>query len=152
MCWISWEKPEVHIADNEIKVFKIVYNSPNDDNEVISFNMNFKYRFGELHEMKNRIIPGLVLNDSDVKAYGINEGFHSYATLKKAIKIYNELILEPLFSFDIDINDGDGEICLKKKVVKPTIVECIIPKESRYYTNDVDEVVSDKIIISGFLN
>ena len=30
------------------------------------------------------------------------------------------------------------------------ITECIIPEGSRYYINDGGEVVSDKIIISGF--
>ena len=101
--------------------------------------------------MKGRLMPGILLNDEYFKAYGINKGFHSYATPNKAISIYQELIDDSLFSFGIgtDINDSKGIIA--KKSMKPSIVECIIPKESRYYINMEDEIVSDKIIISKFL-
>lgn len=101
--------------------------------------------------MKGRLMPGILLNDEYFKAYGINKGFHSYATPNKAISIYQELIAYLLFSFGIgtDINDSKGIIA--KKSMKPSIVECIIPKESRYYINMEDEIVSDKIIISKFL-
>lgn len=65
--------------------------------------------------------------------------------------IYRELIDDgSLFDFGRGAGVDDSKAEIVKKVIKPTIVECIIPKYSRYYINIEDEIISDKIIISGF--
>lgn len=149
MCWITTEKPMVHVADSDFKVYKIVYNQTDDD-EVLSFYKNYRYKIGHLYEMKGRLIPGTILNDEYFKAYGINKGFHSDATPNKAISIYQELTDDLFFGFGVGTNINDSKGIIAKKPMKPTIVECIIPKYSRYYINIEDEIISDKIIISGF--
>lgn len=55
--------------------------------------------------------------------YAIEEGYHSYATLRRA---NNE----------------------KEKRDSSVIIECIIPKYAEYYINDVDEIVSSTIIVT----
>lgn len=56
--------------------------------------------------------------------YAIEEGYHSYATLRKANKQKDMLT-----SFS-------------------AIVKCIIPKDALYYINEDDEIVSSTIIVT----
>ena len=67
MCWITTEKPTVHVADSDFKVYKIVYNQADDD-EVLSLYKNCCYKIGHLYEMKGRLMPGIILNDGYFKA------------------------------------------------------------------------------------
>lgn len=133
MCWVTNSKPEAHVADSDIKVYKIVTKTP-CKNIVNSLYCVYTYKIGKLYEMEERIIPGLVLSGTNGKSYAIKEGFHSYATFEKAKMEFEEVIA----------------YALNPNVNMLVITECIIPEGSRYYINDGGEVVSDKIIISGF--
>lgn len=133
MCWVTNSKPEAHFADSNIKVYKIVTKTSRK-NMVNSLYRGYTYKIGKLFEMEKRIIPGLVLSSANGKSYAIKEGFHSYATFAKATRKFEEII-----TYD-----------LNSSVNMFVIVECIIPEGSRYYINNEGEVVSDKIIISGF--
>lgn len=135
MCWVTNSKPEAHVADSDIKVYKIVRQTPRK-NIVNSLYYVYTYKIGELFEMDEKIIPGLVLYSTPFQAYVINEGFHSYATFEKV---------------KMEFEDGIT-LAIDPGASMPVIVECIIPEGSRYYINNEDEVVSDKIIISGFRN
>lgn len=133
MCWIANSKPEAHFADSDIKVYKIVTKTSRK-NMVNSLCRGYTYKFGILFEMEERIIPGLVLSGANGKSYAIKEGFHSYTTFAKATMKFEEVIT----------------YALNPSVDPLVIVECIIPEGSIYYINNEGEVVSDKIIISGF--
>ena len=65
------------------------------------------------------------------KLKNIYRGFHSYATINIALREYKKAIT-----------------CRYGKVA---LVECIIPKDSTFYKNEKDEIVSDRIIINRIL-
>lgn len=135
MCWVTNSKLEAHFADCDTKVYKIVAKTSRK-NMVNSLCRGYTYKIGKLFEMEERIIPGLVMSGANGKSYAIKEGFHSYATFAKAMMKFEEVI-----TYD-----------LNPSVHTLVIVECIIPEGSIYYINNEGEVVSDKIIISGFCN
>ena len=61
--------------------------------------------------------------ENDIICYIIEEGYHSYSTFERA-------------QYRLGYNSN-----LK-------IIECIIPKDSEYYVNSRDEVVSSNIIVT----
>ncbi len=124
MCWLSKYLPLKETTTYPLIVYKVViYISPLRCNSpVMWFDYIYKHEYIELNlEIIKRKC-----------AYGweIYRGFHSYSNLNKAIEKYNA------------ISSVRNDVAL---------VECIIPKDSTFYKNEKDEVVSDRIIINRIL-
>ena len=125
MCWISKYPPIRRSAPTSLIVYKVVvYISPS---RCRSFIMWFDYIYK--HEY---IEPYLNIEElGDICIYRWkNRGFHSFVSLDKAVEEYEQALL------------GNRRIAL---------VECIIPKDSTFYKNEKNEIVSNRIIINRIL-
>lgn len=114
------------IAEQDICVYKIVRSI--NDFLCSSAMQNFQYQYKILYTQEEPILvqPGYRTS------YRIEKGFHSYKTYFKAKKAFYKFSECSLYNDTI-------------------IVECIIPKDSTFYKNEKDEIVSDRIIINRIL-
>lgn len=132
MCWLSKNHPIKRSAQNPIIVYKVV--TYIDSLECRSLYQFFKYAYKHVYReyigIESRVIPE-IRECEDIHRWVICRGFHSYATMDKALQEYEEAI---------EISYG-----------KIALVECIIPKDSTFYKNEKDEIVSDRIIINRIL-
>lgn len=72
----------------------------------------------------------------------IDKGFHSYSMDKTmATKDKYHIVI-----YNMENNEIVDSIFFSDHLV---IAKCIIPKGSKYYKNDLGEIVSDQIIITG---
>lgn len=124
MCWSSRYYPDEKTAPCSLIVYKVVVyvTSLRFRSLVMWFEYIRKHEYIELN----------LEIDERKYAYGweIYRGFHSYSNLNKAIEEYNA------------ISSVRNDVAL---------VECIIPKDSTFYKNEKDEIVSDRIIIDRIL-
>lgn len=124
MCWSSKYSPIKRSAPTSLIVYKVVvYISPS---RCRSFSMWFNYIYKHEYIELNLNIEEL----EDIYRWRIYRGFHSFVSLDKAVEEYKKASLR------------DRRI---------TLVECIIPKDSTFYKNEKDEIVSDRIIINRIL-
>ena len=121
MCWSSRYCPIKRGAQNLIIVYKVV--TYIDSSECRSLYIWFKYVYKRVYRD-----PGSL----EIKeGRDIYRGFHSYATMDRALQEYEKAITYHL-----------GKVAL---------VECMIPIGSIYYKNENDEIVSNGIIINRIL-
>lgn len=126
MCWTSKYPPIRKSAQNLIIVYKVV--TYIDSSECRSLYKWFKYIYKRVYRYPG---PLKIRERRDIHRWEIHRGFHSYATMDRALQEYKE-----------DIMCNFGEIAL---------VECAIPIGSIYYKNERNEIVSDRIIINRIL-
>lgn len=126
MCWSSKYPPIRRSAPTSLIVYKVVvYIS---SSRCRSFIMGFDYIYK--HEYIEPYLNIEELGDIYIYRWKIYRGFHSFVSLDKAVEEYKKASL------------GYRRI---------TLVECIIPKDSTFYKNEKDEIVSDRIIINRVL-
>jgi hypothetical protein len=119
------------IAAEDLIVYKVL-SVPSPD-YFCSIYRSFGYKVGQLYKTKiTRSTNGTVFDSRDDIAYDnfdpkelifIKQGFHS---ANKKLRLSHEV-------------DDDTKV----------LVECIIPKGSKYYTNRTGCVVSNQIIVTG---
>ena len=132
MCWISKTIPIKNIAEKDIICYKVFhfYN--------IFFDEQLDRTKIQLDRTKIQKIYSECMNflyipykkqehinlkiENDIIRYIIEEGYHSYSTFERA-------------HYRLGYSD------LK-------IIECIIPKDSEYYVNSRQEIVSSNIIVT----
>lgn len=137
MCWINKKFIFHKIAKEDITCYKIfrpskihykktyLFFGKKKIHSLYSLMQNFRYApyqkqdHVDLH-IDRHLISWLPTFET---YYAIEEGYHSYATLRRA-------------------NHG------KKSPTSSVIVECIIPKDALYYINEDDEIVSSTIIVT----
>ena len=113
---------EKFITDKDITTYKVGYLQ--EDGTFISPIRNYKYTINTL----NTLQYPLQLINCRYKAY-IEEGFYSFKYKSDAID----------YAFNCFL-----------AITKICVAECIIPKDSEYYTDD-KVIVSNKIIINKIL-
>ena len=121
MCWSSRYCPIKRGAQNLIIVYKVVIYI--NSSECRSLYQWFKYIYKRVYRD-----PGSLKIKESREIY---RGFHSYATMDRALQKYEEAITYHL-----------GKVAL---------VECMIPIGSIYYKNENDEIVSNGIFIDRIL-
>jgi hypothetical protein len=126
MCWSSRYCPIKRGAQNLIIVYKVVKYI--NSSECRSLYTWFKYIYKRVYRHPG---PLKIRERKDIYRWEIHRGFHSYATMDRALQEYEE-----------DIICNFGEIAL---------VECAIPIGSIFYKNMDDEIVSNGIIINRIL-
>lgn len=126
MCWSSRYCPIKRGAQNLIIVYKVV--TYINSSECRSLYTWFRYIYKRVYEE-----PGNpeVRESKSLYRWEINRGFHSYATMDRALREYEDAI-----------KYNYGEVAL---------VECTIPIGSVFYKNNDDEIVSNGIIIGRIL-
>lgn len=133
MCWITDKKPTRKTATEDIICYKVFYSDKikykikrflgiplykEGIEELYSLYRNYKY-YPYVHNPTVNIYCG---HDSNHTGWVINVGYHSYSTLNKA-----------KFTRCPGIE---------------LIIECIIPKNTIYYINEYEDIVSSNIIIT----
>lgn len=132
MCWVIKTKPIKNIAEKDIICYKVfhfydIFFDEQLDRTKIQFDKN---KIQKLYSeyMNFLYIPykkqehiNLKI-ENDIIRYIIDEGYHSYSTFERA-------------QYRLGYSD------LK-------IIECIIPKDSEYYVNSRQEIVSSNIIVT----
>lgn len=126
MCWKSKYPPIRRSAPTSLIVYKVVvYISPS---RCRSFVMWFDYIYK--HEYIELNLNIKELKDVYIYRWKIYRGFHSFVSLDKAVEEYEQAALR------------------NRRIA---LVECIIPKDSTFYKNEKNEIVSDRIIINRVL-
>lgn len=155
MCWCTYKSLNVKVAEEDIEVFKVVEICNSNGIKVIR-----PYFYG--HTIKYGVLS------KTGRAYIIDNGVHTslqYLTFKavmnsdgcslvccEAMHSYLKGTLLPYISKDgVDIiKKGDFE-SLSSYCTKDTIImDCVIPKGTKYAVNEVGEVVSEVIKVTGF--
>ena len=127
MCWVSKTIPIKNIAETDIICYKVVHMQniifEQFDRTKIQIDKN---KIQKLYSeyMNFLYIPYKEQEYINLKSDKIiTFGYHSYSTIERAIdEIYNSKYY--------------------------TIVECIIPKDSEYYVNSRQEIVSSDILVT----
>ena len=131
MCWVSRTKPIKNIAEKDIICYKVFY-----INDIIykqNYFLGFKFGKRKIQKlyslcMQFTYIPYKKQNyinlefNKNFQGYIIRFGYYSYGTLERA---------------NIEIYDLDYKI-----------IKCIIPKNSEYYVNSNQEIISSNIIVT----
>lgn len=145
MCWESNSVPEVKIAKEDIKTFKVMYRDLEDE-ELFSY---FFYKLYSIGKITSKITLSYKKLKYESSSYCIYLGYHSYDINIKCKHYYNsergvyivkvgnveEYYIEPFSNIF-------QTLC---------IVECTIPKDSKYYLNEKGEYVSEQIIVDKIL-
>lgn len=127
MCWSSKYPPVKRNAQNHIIVYKVVTYIDSSECRSLYYQW-FKYVYKHVY----RDPDSLEIKESrDMYGWKIYRGFHSYATMDRALREYEDAIT---------YNYG-----------KVALVECTIPIGSVFYKNNDDEIVSNGIFINRIL-
>lgn len=121
MCWVSKTKPIKNIAEKDIICYKVfhIQNIIFDKSKIQKLYSEYM-NFLYIPYKKQEHINLKIEND--IIRYIIEEGYHSYSTFERA-------------QYRLGYSD------LK-------IIKCIIPKDSEYYVNSRQEIVSSNIIVT----
>ena len=123
MCWVTKTIPIKNIAEKDIICYKVFHTQNRifdkwKIQKLYSLCMDFLYIPYKEQEYINLKI------ENSMSDKIITFGYHSYSTIERAIdEIYNSNYYY-------------------------AIVECIIPKDSEYYINSCQEIVSSNIIVT----
>jgi hypothetical protein len=116
------------ITDKDIYVWKVFEKVDGTDNKLISPVIGFTYIRGFIYYQKGEPFSMKTFHNffSTIISLEIHEGLHSYTSRKAAVegRVYR----------------------LLKDVKKIIVTKCIIPKGSKYYSNEI-EIVSDQLLI-----
>ena len=146
MCWVAYNKKEatVNIAKEDIIVYKIVRMKGNKL-------YPYFYHFNNIYTI-NKVNPliNIELEESLEETHYacINKGYHSYAMIPEIYKYKfsdDDVIFvnyNTKYKFLRDTYELDDPLCL---------VECIIPKGTKYYVNHLGECVSEQLIVTKIL-
>lgn len=125
MCWTSQAKPIKNIAEKDIICYKVFYIrdiilEQNKIQKIYSQYIHFPYIPYKKQEHINLEIENYTTDKR------IIFGYHSYGTLERAQYVVYNLLHKSNYN----------------------IIECIIPKDSEYYVNYYQEIVSSNIIVT----
>lgn len=159
MCWFNDDKPIRKVADKDIIVFKVFNKSryiyKNKAKVGIhSLIMYFTYMFTALYEQEPLKVESYIRYSRILNKY---PNLYKYSLLVKII-----LKLEILFKTAVmgyTIRKGFNSYTVKalrrelmhrmSSISSLVVHKCIIPKGATYYINDLGEIISDKIIVTG---
>lgn len=141
MCWVSYKSPKAKVAKRDIKVLKVLYGESKDSTTLIPYFYGRKCSY-TLNEESTLVPIKVEYGDfidnrwyTKKKAAIIRKGYHAYG-LNSTYEILNG---------GIYINNMcwfNSYLYLKMNVY---LVECIIPKGTKYFLNGYKEYVSEKI-------
>jgi len=139
MCWqaLNNRDKRERVSDEDITVFKVMRKIK--DGMYSSYFMEYPYSLGKIYEMN-----GLESHEGEDGYMTIEKGFHSYSSKECYIYLpYNshgQIYIQKQRTWELSaVYDDTYNVC---------IIECTIPKGSKYYRNYYGEIVSDKIIIN----
>lgn len=121
MCWVSYRLPLPKIATEDIICYKIVTCKEIKRNIKMFYSLYRDYQYIS-YSSNPKITINFKKYYTTSSCWYIEEGYHSYRTLFKAI--------------------------LERLGTSYPIIKCIIPIGSTYYLNNEDEIVSSDIIIT----
>ena len=125
------------VATEDIVVYKIGYNVLLE--KFKSYIQGFVYSKATINSVNLNIeYDKYYMNPCELY---IHQGFHSY----KIVKIYDTDITSYFYLMPNQVNYTPG------KCSSLCLAEFIIPKGARYIMNDINEIVSDKIIFSKII-
>lgn len=144
MCWNTRIKScaELKVAKDNIPVTKIVWIT---EDRISAYFMQFDYIIGEVYHTE---IGTLITLEFMGFEGHIDKGFHSYTN--ESIKRCNN---NSCYVYLNNSTNRDKTCYHKDRIcyhnynneTKLGIMSCIIPKGSKYYKNEVGEIVSDTI-------
>ena len=151
MCWYSKKKKAARIAVEDILVYKVMYRKPNNG-RFRSLYRRMDYEPEKIYwtdvnpiSIDRTLYPEMMIYKGFSPLYlemKIDKGFHSYSMDKTmATKDKYQIVI-----YNMENNEIVDSIFFSDNLV---IAKCIIPKGSKYYKNDLGEIVSDQIIITG---
>lgn len=128
MCWVSYciNNMNKHIAKKDTKVYKVAMKGCTDV-AIAPYYINFEYELGITYGKLESLKPTYFPHDE----CRINEGFHSYRTFERILKV-KSFKSHPLYK-------------------ALAVYMAIIPKGAEYYVNEKGEVVSNQLKIIELL-
>lgn len=134
MCWVTYKRENARLrhAIEDIPVYKVVKKS------LLSYYENYSYILNEVHTTELDHLYHIKYYDREDWKIGL--GFHSYSMNCKADLVYDKF----LFIKVLVLHDNLVIDCYEKD--NTCMLECVIPKDSRYFLNEKGEYVSDHIL------
>lgn len=144
MCWLSTEKKDYRIANEDIHVYKVMLQKPGG-RIFDSFYFHKTYETGQVYKT---VVNPVYNNIECFYRTRIEGGFHSYDKSKTIIKgnSFYWIIKVKNRPYNPDIIHCPYSIRGYEDIVA---VECVIPKGSFYYMNEDGEIVSNQIMVTG---
>ena len=131
MCWIGNNSSAFEmVAEKDIKVFKVVYVFPSG---IYSPFRNYEYQIGKEEKSEFQIVRFLT-------EYMITSGLHSYSS---KCQIHYGFVGHDVLSPN-GANIGVYRDQFPRSIT--CVLQCLIPKGSKYYINELGECVSNKLI------
>lgn len=155
MCWIAHNDPKIKVAENDVKVLKIVqvngsiispYFYPDKEHYGNVINGDFSIAGDGLFSIGTDLV---FVHNSGYCHWSCDEAIHSYLPEMITIKIK----IKTSLSTNVLIHNNSGLLLQDYYGDKDDInlfMDCIIPKGTKYAINESGEVVSEKIKVIGF--
>lgn len=141
MCFYSKDVIPFVVAVENLVVYKIML-STEKKRRLKSYYFNKIYDVGRKYKEEMRInVRPRYIPTTKYKMM-INNGFHSYSLDRTMVANYDMYV---------DVICTENGECVSTMVYSDNLViaKCIIPEGSKYYENDLGEIVSNRIIITG---
>lgn len=149
MCLIS-DKKTIQIAKEDISVYKVLRGN------LKSYYFGYKYTLNELHTTK-------------LKKRKLRDIWNAYDSVDEAYLYENYSGWNPRYSDNVEkidysvrkklicVEEGFHSVLVSHRLSGPSVAkgiiwECIIPKGSKYYTDNTNCIVSNQIIIKKEYN
>lgn len=145
MCWYHYGfNIESIIAEKDIEVYKVVRKGKNESLlPYYHYNEECVYTLNKISDL----VPIEPYYHEYKQVFNIDEGYHSY-------KIEASIKIETYETGFITIYDGDtflGTFDYSEENGQTCLVKGIIPKGTKYYINDKNECVSERIKITKII-
>ena len=143
MCWKS-KKLKIKTAKKDIPVWKVVYAIKDINGRYTNKCHSFYKLFEYILKVRNTTQMSFSVLKTENTFIG-NNGFHSYSNkVKYTINENNNILvyLNKLFS---------NYIICHYYCDDTTIVKCHIPKGSKYAINELEEIISNNIVLDEFV-
>lgn len=149
MCWTSKGKPEIKIAEEDIPVWKVVYEVKDifrRDEYLYSFKRCKSY-YNDYIYRKNICEHTPIIFKTLGNLIKGELGFHSYSDELKGMHTLRGINVNRRFGPLMYIT-----LCSYPKELNLKMARFFIPKGARYMKNDIGEILSDAIVFDSFID
>ena len=154
MCWVSRNLDYIkyNVAEKDIYTFKVM-----EKKEGIYYSYYFHKEYNLAEEYKNCISIKFRYDKKNkfgggvLKEMTITEGFHSYSSERCFVRnrVGSKGSWIKVFRKQLLFGKCFEDYVVDSRYHQLVVMDCVIPRGSHYYINDMGEIVSNKIIVVG---
>lgn len=143
MCWTSEVLKEENSGESKIPIFKILRMYV-DSKELAAYYRAVPYTLNKEYE-------ATILPQFKISLFEINEGLHCYSNSCKFHNFGDVVIVHLNHDYTVTYNKGHRIRFKGMQPFIPVMVEGYIPPHTKYYINDVYEIVTQRLVLTNIL-